>query len=107
MPRQVVLNKADLADAITLRELGERYDAPGVSAATGAGVQELKTLLAGKLGGGAHASLPEVAAAYGAPIAGIARIIVSMPLSGESSPKVMIVLRSSTPKHRRAVEGDT
>ena len=66
VPRQVVLNKADLADAITLRELGERYDAPGVSAATGAGVQELKTLLASKLGGGDHAPVPEVTSAYGA-----------------------------------------
>ncbi len=44
--RLIVLNKADLATADTLRQLAERYEALDVSAVTGAGLNELKTLLA-------------------------------------------------------------
>ena len=66
VPRLVVLNKADLADAVTLRELCGRYDAQGVSAQTGAGLDELKALLAKTLEGDHHIPLPDdFAAAYG------------------------------------------
>ena len=59
VPRLVVLNKADLTDKITLRELGGRYEALGVSAATGAGMDDLKALLAKMLEGPDHIPLPE------------------------------------------------
>ena len=66
VPRQVVLNKADLADSVTLRELGGRYGAQGVSARTGAGLGELKALLARTLEGSDHTPLPDdPQAAYG------------------------------------------
>ncbi len=44
-PRLVVLNKADLADPVSLAELAERYDAVAVSAVTGEGLDELKGAL--------------------------------------------------------------
>ena len=66
VPRLVVLNKTDLADPHTVRDLGERYDAKSVSAVTGAGLDELKALLAKTLEGDQHTPLPEdFAAAYG------------------------------------------
>ena len=66
VPRLVVLNKADLADPHTVRDLGERYAASSVSAVTGAGLDELKALLAKTLEGDHHTPLPEdFAAAYG------------------------------------------
>ena len=66
VPRLVVLNKADLADPVTLRELCGRYDAQGVSAETGAGLDELKALLAKTLEGSDHVPLPDdPRAAYG------------------------------------------
>jgi len=46
-PRRVVLNKADAADPVALRDLAIRYDeAPAVSAVTGAGLDDLKSELA-------------------------------------------------------------
>ncbi len=66
VPRLVVLNKADLANAHIVRELGERYEANSVSAVTGAGLDELKALLAKTLEGEQHTPLPEdFTAAYG------------------------------------------
>ncbi len=66
VPRLVVLNKADMAEGTTVRELGGRYDALGVSASTGAGLDDLKALLAKTLEGDAHIPLPEnPEAAYG------------------------------------------
>lgn len=59
VPRLVVLNKADLAEQTTVRELGGRYDARSVSAATGEGLDNLKALLAKTLEGDAHIPLPE------------------------------------------------
>ncbi len=59
VPRQIVLNKADLTDAVTLRELCGRFGARGVSAQTGAGLDELKALLAKTLEGSEHVPLPE------------------------------------------------
>ena len=55
-PRLVVLNKADLADAQVIGELGERYRAHSVSALSGAGLDELKRELAEQLT--AHRSSP-------------------------------------------------
>ncbi|MDF1522264.1 MAG: GTPase HflX, partial [Trueperaceae bacterium] len=53
-PRRVVLNKADAADPQALVELATRYDeAPAVSAATGAGLDDLKGELARWVGGAA------------------------------------------------------
>jgi GTP-binding protein HflX len=46
-PRRVVLNKADAADPVALRDLATRYDeAPAVSARTGLGLDDLKSELA-------------------------------------------------------------
>jgi GTP-binding protein HflX len=46
-PRRVVLNKADAADPVALRDLATRYDeAPAVSARTGLGLDDLKKELA-------------------------------------------------------------
>lgn len=65
-PRIVVLNKADAADAGVLGQLGQRYDALGVSAVTGAGIDELKALLAREIEGDTHVPLPaDPVAAYG------------------------------------------
>ena len=44
--RRIVINKADLADSNSLEQLKERYTAQAVSAVTGDGLDELKTLLA-------------------------------------------------------------
>ncbi len=52
VPRQVVLNKADKAEAEVLRQLQERYNAHSVSAVTGDGLATLKDQLALSLGGG-------------------------------------------------------
>ena len=41
-PRRVVLNKADAADPLALDELATRYEAPAVSARTGAGLGHLR-----------------------------------------------------------------
>ncbi len=49
VPGQVVLNKLDAADPAVIAELARRYDAVAVSAATGAGLDALKDLLAGRL----------------------------------------------------------
>ena len=66
VPRLVVLNKVDLADAVTFRDLCGRFDAQGVSAQTGAGLDELKALLAKTLEGPDHVPLPDdPRAAYG------------------------------------------
>ena len=66
VPRLIVLNKCDLADAGALKDLSTRYDALAVSAATGAGLDELKALLARTLEGPDHVPLPSnVEAAYG------------------------------------------
>lgn len=46
VPRLVVLNKADAAEEDVLRQLAERYEATTVSAATGAGLDELRARLA-------------------------------------------------------------
>jgi len=59
VPRLVVLNKADLADPATLRDLCGRFEAQGVSAQTGAGLDELKALLAKTLEGPNHVPLPD------------------------------------------------
>ncbi len=67
VPRLIVLNKADLADSVTLRELGGRFEAQGVSAATGEGLDELKALLAETLTRPHPTLLPDdPRAAYGA-----------------------------------------
>ena len=64
--RLVVINKADVAHKDVLRQLGERYDAKSVSAVTGAGMDDLKALLAKKIEGPDHVPLPDdFAAAYG------------------------------------------
>ena len=66
-PRRVVLNKADVADPEVLTGLRQRYDATGVSARSGAGLDELKAALAQAL---RHrdpvAPAPEGAQAHGA-----------------------------------------
>ena len=49
--RHVVINKADAAHADVLASLCERYEALGISAVTGEGLDELKTLLARSLEG--------------------------------------------------------
>lgn len=65
-PRHIVLNKCDLADTDTCRQLGERFGALGVSAVTGQGLDDLKALLAKTIEGPDHIPLPEdPAAAYG------------------------------------------
>ncbi len=65
-PRHIVLNKCDLADTETCRQLGDRFDALSVSAVTGQGLDELKALLAKTIEGPGHVPLPEdPAAAYG------------------------------------------
>lgn len=65
-PRIVVLNKADAADRGVLGQLAQRYDALGVSAVTGAGIDELKALLAREIEGDTHVPLPaDPVAAYG------------------------------------------
>ena len=66
VPRKVVLNKCDLADRDTLRQLQERYEALAVSAVTNEGVDDLKALLARLVEGPAHTPLPQdLRAAYG------------------------------------------
>ena len=66
VPRQVVLNKGDLADAGVLKGLRDRYDALAVSAVTGEGLDDLKALLARTLEGPDHVPLPsDEGAAYG------------------------------------------
>jgi GTPase len=63
VPRLVVLNKADVADAVVTRDLSTRYgQAVAVSARSGAGVEALKTLLARVLAAPPRAPAPEVAA---------------------------------------------
>lgn len=65
-PRLITLNKSDLADEHTLKQLGERFDALSVSAVTGEGLNELKALLAKTIEGEEHQPLPQnLAAAYG------------------------------------------
>ena len=52
VPRLVVLNKADAADPVTVRDLATRYgEAVSVSAKTGSGVDTLRSLLAHVLEG--------------------------------------------------------
>jgi len=65
-PRLVVLNKADLADPLHLAGLAERYGAVAVSAATGAGLDELKAVLTRQLqrAGAAPAAEREPVAAW-------------------------------------------
>ena len=48
-PRLIVLNKSDLADEVHIAELAERYGAVAVSAATGAGLDELRAVLTAEL----------------------------------------------------------
>ncbi|CAN5772891.1 GTPase HflX [soil metagenome] len=65
--RLVVINKADAAHETVLTGLEERYGALGVSALSGAGLDDLKALLARRLEGPDHVPLPsDPAAAYGA-----------------------------------------
>ncbi len=65
-PRRVVLNKTDAADAEVLVGLLQRFDATGVSARTGDGLDELKASLARALEGARHVPLPDdPAQAYG------------------------------------------
>ena len=65
--RLVVINKADIAHETVLTGLAERYGALGVSALSGAGLDELKALLARRLEGPDHVPLPsDPVAAYGA-----------------------------------------
>ena len=45
-PRRIVLNKADAADPEVVAALAERYGAVAVSATTGAGLPELRSVLA-------------------------------------------------------------
>jgi GTP-binding protein HflX len=59
VPRKVVLNKADLADKDTLRQLQERYEALAVSAVTEQGLNDLKALLAKLIEEPAHLLLPQ------------------------------------------------
>ncbi len=64
-PRRVVLNKADAADPMVLRDLATRYDeAPAVSAKTGLGLDDLKSELARWVAHPAHADGEPVAAAH-------------------------------------------
>jgi GTP-binding protein HflX len=49
VPSQVVLNKLDAADPQVVEELERRYSATAVSAATGAGLDELRSTLAASL----------------------------------------------------------
>jgi GTP-binding protein HflX len=58
-PRRVVLNKVDSADAGVVAQLSERYDARGVSARTGHGLDALKAELARVLEGPGHVPLPD------------------------------------------------
>ncbi|HZQ04323.1 MAG TPA: GTPase HflX [Gaiellaceae bacterium] len=52
LPVQLVLNKIDCVDEIARRRLANRFpDAPQVSARTGEGLEELKTLVAERVGG--------------------------------------------------------
>jgi len=65
-PRRVVLNKSDAADGEVLEGLLQRFDATGVSARTGEGLDDLKASLARALEGPRHVPLPEdPARAYG------------------------------------------
>ncbi len=59
-PRLIVLNKADLADKAQLDELADRYDAVAVSAATGAGLDELRAVLTTRLEAGRDAGAERV-----------------------------------------------
>ena len=64
--RLVVINKADVAHETVLEGLSERYGAPCVSALSGAGLDDLKALLARRLEGPDHVPLPtDPVAAYG------------------------------------------
>ena len=56
--RLVVINKADVAHETVLAGLAERYGALGVSALNGAGLDDLKALLAKRLEGPDHVPLP-------------------------------------------------
>jgi GTP-binding protein HflX len=52
LPIQLVLNKIDRLDEVGRRRLSNRFpDAPQVSAQTGEGIEELKTLVADRFGG--------------------------------------------------------
>lgn len=50
VPSLVVLNKLDAAEREVIAELGRRYDAVAVSAATGEGLAGLRRALAERLG---------------------------------------------------------
>ncbi len=63
VPRLVVLNKADLADADMLRQYTLRYEALAVSAVSKEGLPELKLALANLLEGKEVGVLPQVAEA--------------------------------------------
>ncbi len=62
LERFVVVNKADIADEVTLRQLRTRYEALGVSAVTGEGLDVLKRWLAHHL---KHLGLPFIERATG------------------------------------------
>jgi GTP-binding protein HflX len=65
-PRRVVLNKIDAADRQVLDELVRRFDATGVSARTGEGLDTLKASLARALEGPHGVALPgDAALAHG------------------------------------------
>jgi GTP-binding protein HflX len=66
LPRLIVLNKADLAEASEMQALQTRFEALAVSAVSGDGLDELKAQLARALEGSAHQPLPDdPRAAYG------------------------------------------
>ncbi len=64
VPRQVVINKADLAFPDVLEQLQERYDATSVSAVTKQGLVELKAVLARRIGNPAMIPVPEYVVNY-------------------------------------------
>ncbi len=66
LPRLIVLNKADLAEASQLQALQKRFEALAVSAVSGDGLDELKAQLARALEPSAHnPPLDDPRAAYG------------------------------------------